>query len=128
MHKFCKLNLQNIVVSVLAAISIIGIVGIPLGDPKFLIQAFGLEFSFIVLAILSAKKYGYVYIPNFVIAIMVIVGNTVSPKHLEIMSTLHPFYNGIVLIVGGYILQATLLVVNTAAYIQYRSLKMNKIT
>jgi len=42
---------------------------------------------------------------------------------LEIMSTLHPFYNGIVLIVGGYILQGLLLVTNTMTFKQYKKTK-----
>lgn len=111
---------QKIVSTVLVAICITGVIGIPLGDPKFLIQAFALEFSFIALAIISFKKIQYAFIPNFIIAVIVIVGNTVSPKHIEIMSTLHPFYNGVVLIIGGYILQGLLLITNTIAYKKYK--------
>jgi hypothetical protein len=111
---------QKFLVSVLCAISIVGAFGIPLGDPKFIIQAFSLEFSFIALAAISFKKFRYAYIPNFIIALVVIVGNTVSPKHLEIMSTFHPFYNAIVLIVGGYILQGLLLVSNARSLQEYK--------
>lgn len=114
---------QNALVIVLGAISVVGAFGIPIGDPKFIVQAFSLEFSFITLAVLSAKKFQYAYIPNFVIAGIVIVGNTVSPKHMEIMSTLHPFYNGVVLILGGYILQGFLIATNILALKQYKNLK-----
>ena len=121
MHFKSKMNhIQKGVVSVLVAVCITGAFGIPLGDPKFLIQAFSLEFSFIVLAIISAKNFRYACIPNFIIAAIVIIGNTVSPKHIEIMSTLHPFYNAIVLIVGGYILQGLLVITNTMAYKKYK--------
>ena len=121
MHFKSKMNhIQKGVVSVLVAVCITGAFGIPLGDPKFLVQAFFLEFSFIALAIISAKNFRYAYIPNFIIAAIVIVGNTVSPKHIEIMSTLHPFYNAIVLIVGGYILQGLLVITNTMAYKKYK--------
>ncbi len=113
-------HFQKSVVVVLVAVCITGAFGIPLGDPKFLIQAFSLEFSFVALAIVSAKNFRYAYIPNFIIAAIVIVGNTVSPKHIEIMSTLHPFYNGIVLIVGGYVLQGLLLITNAIAYKKYK--------
>ncbi len=113
-------QIQKGVVSVLVAVCITGAFGIPLGDPKFFVEAFALEFSFIALAIISAKNFRYACIPNFVIAILVIVGNTVSPKHIEIMSTLHPFYNAIVLIVGGYILQGLLVITNTLAYKKYK--------
>ena len=113
-------NIKKGLVVVLVSISIVGAFGIPLGDPKFFIQAIALESSFIALAIVSLKNFRYAYIPNFIIAALIIIGNTVSPKHLEIMSTLHPFYNGIVLIVGGYILQGLLLVTNGITLKQYK--------
>lgn len=113
-------KMQKYLVSVLVSIGIVGAFGIPLGDSKFFVQAIILESSFIALAILSFKNFKYAYIPNFIIACLVISGNTISPKHLEIMSTLHPFYNAIVLIVGGYILQGLLLVTNTISLRQYR--------
>ncbi len=116
-------RIQKYLVSVLVSVCIVGVFGIPLGDPKFFVQAIALELSFIALAIISFKNFRYAYIPNFIIACLVIVGNTASPKHLEIMSTLHPFYNGIVLIVGGYILQGLLLVTNTMTFKQYKKTK-----
>ena len=122
------IHVQKGVVSVLVAVCITGAFGIPLGDPKFLVEAFALEFSFVALAIVSAKNFRYAYIPNFIIAILIIVGNTVSPKHIEIMSTLHPFYNGIVLIVGGYLLQGLLLITNTLAYKKYKQVISNNKT
>ena len=121
-------NIQKAVVSVLVAVCVVGAFGIPLGDPKFLIQAFALEFSFVALAIVSTKNFRYTYIPNFIIAGIVIVGNTLSPKHLEIMSTLHPFYNAIVLIVGGYVLQGLLIITNTIAYKKYKQCLSNSKT
>jgi hypothetical protein len=113
-------NTQKTVVFLLVAICVVGAFGIPLGDPKFLLQAFSLEFAFIALAIISAKNFRYAYIPNFIIAALVIVGNTFSPKHLEIMSTLHPFYNAIVLMIGGYVLQGLLIIANILAYKKYK--------
>jgi hypothetical protein len=115
--------MQKSVVFVLTAVCITGAFGIPLGDPKFIVQAFSLEFSFVALAIISTKNFRYAYIPNFIIAIIVIIGNTASPKHIEIMSTLHPFYNAIVLIVGGYILQGLLVITNVLAYKEHKKIK-----
>jgi len=105
---------------VLVAISIVGALGIPLGDPKFIAQAFVLEGCFIVLAILTAKNYKHVYIPNFIISGIVIAGNSAFYKHIEIMTTFHPLYNAIVLITGGYVLQVLLLITNYLAYKQYK--------
>ena len=121
-------NIQKTVVLFLVAICIVGVFGIPMGDPKFLLQALSLEFSFITLAIISAKNFRYAYIPNFIIAGLVIVGNTVSPKHLEIMSTLHPFYNAIVLMIGGYVLQGLLIITNIMAYKKYKHVSLKNKT
>jgi len=109
-------SLQRIIVTVLIAISVVGIFGIPLGDQKFITDAIALESSFIALTVLSIKKIRYTMIPNMVIACVVIAGNTLSPKHIEIMSTLNPFYNAIILIIGGYMLQTLLLITNSIAY------------
>ena len=56
--------------------------------------------------------------------IIVIIGNTASPKHLEIMSSLEPLENAIVLIVGGYVLQGLLLISNMMAFRNRKHLKM----
>lgn len=119
-------RIQRYLVAVLVSTCIVGAFGIPLGDPKFLIPAIILESSFIALAIVSFKNFRYAYIPNFIIAGIVIVGNTTSPKHLEIMSTFHPFYNAIVLIIGGYVLQALLLITNAISLREYQSTKIEK--
>jgi len=119
-------RIQRYLVAVLISTCIVGAFGIPLGDPKFLIPAIILESSFIALAIVSFKNFQYAYIPNFIIAGIVIVGNTTSPKHLEIMSTFHPFYNAIVLIIGGYVLQALLLITNAMSLREYQSTKIEK--
>jgi hypothetical protein len=110
------LLLQRNIVAVLIAISVIGMFGIPLGDPKFIVEALALESSYIALTILSVKKIRYSFIPNILIGSVVIIGNTLSPKHIEIMFSLNPLYNAIILIVGGYILQGLLLFTNIVAY------------
>ena len=107
---------------VLIAVSVVGAFGIPLGDPKFILQAFVLEGCFIALAILTVKNYKRVYIPNFIVAGVVIAGNSAFYKHIEIMATFHPLYNAIVLIVGGYVLQSLLLITNYFAYKRYKHL------
>jgi len=119
-------RIQRYLVAILVSTCIVGAFGIPLGDPKFLIPAIILESSFIALAIVSFKNFRYAYIPNFIIAGIVIVGNTISPKHLEIMSTFHPFYNAIVLIIGGYVLQALLLITNAMSLREYQSTNIEK--
>jgi len=104
------------VVAVLIAISVIGMLGIPLGDPKFLAVAVALEASYIALTMLSIKKVQYALIPNIMIADIVIAGNTFSPTHVGIMLALNPIYNAIILIIGGYILQVLLIVTSILTY------------
>jgi len=108
--------INRIISTVLISISIVGIIGIPMGDPRFLTNAIILESVFILLAIISLWRFHYSLIPNMVIAVIVILGNTVSPKHIEIMSTFTPLENAIVLIVGGYVLQALLLGLSFVAF------------
>ena len=103
---------QKIIMVILISISIVGIIAIPIGTPKFVTNAIALESAFIVLAILSSWRLKYTVVPNIIIAIIVIIGNTVSPKHTEIMSSLEPFANAVVLIIGGYLLQGLLLITN----------------
>ena len=93
-----------------------GIIGIPIGNPKFVTNAIALESVFIVLTILSLWRLKYALIPIMIIAIVVIIGNTASPKHIEIMSTFEPLENAIVLIVGGYLLQCLLLITSMIVF------------
>lgn len=81
---------------VLAAISVVGAIAIPFGDPQFLDRAIALELAFIALAVL------------------VIAGNSLSPPHVDIMTTFSKPLNAVLLIIGGYVLQAAL--IGTATY------------
>lgn len=115
---------QKIIIGTLCAISIIGIIGIPMGDPQFLTNAIVLESGFIGLIFLSVWKLRFALIPNIILAIIVIIGNTASPKHIEIMSTFVPFENAVVLIVGGYVLQGLLLTTSVIALKNQRESKL----
>ena len=101
---------------VLVAISIVGIIGIPMGDPQFLPNAIILESSFVVLTVVSLWRLNYSLIPNMIIAVVVIVGNTASSRHIEIMSTFSPPENAFILITGGYILQGLLLITSAITF------------
>jgi len=108
---------------VLIMISVVGMISLPLGDPKFLLVAIGLEASFIALTALSVKSVKYAIIPNIAIACVIIVGNTLSPTHTDIMLTLTPIYNALILIAGGYALQGLLIITSIQAY-----KNMNRVT
>jgi hypothetical protein len=99
------------VVAVLAAISVVGAIAIPFGDPQFIDRAIALELSFIALTILIYKglrKALYACIP---LAAIVMIGNSLAPPHVEIMTTFSKPFNAVLLIIGGYILQAALIAV-----------------
>jgi len=102
------------VTAVLAAISVVGIIAIPFGDPKLIDRAIALELLFIALTVLTYKgfrKVLYVCIP---LAVVVMIGNSLAPPHVEIMTTFSKPFNAVVLIIGGYILQAAL--IGTTSY------------
>lgn len=97
------------VVAILAAISVVGAIAIPFGDPQLLDRAIALELVFIALAVIiysGFRKALYACVP---LAILVMVGNSLAPPHVEIMTTFSKPLNAVVLIVGGYILQAALI-------------------
>ena len=97
------------VVAVLAAISVVGAIGIPFGDPQFIERAIALELAFIALTVLiyiGFRKAMYACVP---LAAIVMVGNSLAPPHIEIMTTFSKPLNAMVLIIGGYILQAALI-------------------
>ena len=99
------------VLVILTSIIIVGLIAIPIGNPRFIDRAIALEISFIVLAILiwwriCRRKALYVCIA---LAVAVIIGNSLTPRHVELMITFAKPLNSIVLIFGGYILQAALL-------------------
>lgn len=102
------MKVERIVFFALVGIVFVGIIGIPMGDPKFIVQAVSLEAAFIALAVLSITRINYVPIPSIIISVMVMIGNTVSPQHIDIMTSFSPLGNAIVLMVGGYFLQAIL--------------------
>ena len=109
---------------ILFSISVIVIIGIQIGNPKFLTNAIALESAFVALTASSFWRLRYVLIPNMLITIIVIIGNTASPKHLEIMSLLEPLKNAIVLIVGGYVLQGLFLAVTPNIFKNKKNLKI----
>ena len=96
------------VTAVLAAISVVGAIAIPFGDPQFLDRAIALELSFIALTVLTYKGFRKALYACIPIAVLVMVGNSLAPPHVEIMTTFSKPLNAVVLIIGGYILQAAL--------------------
>jgi hypothetical protein len=97
------------VVIILVAISIVGAIAIPFGDPQFLGRAIALELSFITLAVLTYKGFRKALYASIPLAIIVMVGNSLASPHVEIMTTFSKPFNAIMLIIGGYVLQGALI-------------------
>lgn len=107
--------LKKVIFGVLVSIMVVGLIGIPMGDPKFFFNAIFLESLFVTLAAISIWRLSYSIVPNMIIALIVIAGNTLSPKHIEIMTTFSPAENALVLILGGYVLQGLLFATSAIA-------------
>jgi hypothetical protein len=105
------LHPKNQVLVILFSIILIGLLGIPFGNPNFIINAMILEVTFIILAILIAKGIGNnkpLYVCIF-LALLIIIGNSLVTAHINRMITFSKPLNTIVLIIGGYLLQGLLI-------------------
>jgi hypothetical protein len=96
------------VVIVLAAISVVGAIAIPFGDPQFLDRAIALELAFIALTVLIYKGFRKALYACIPLAALIIVGNSISQPHVEMMTTFSKPLNAVILIIGGYVLQSAL--------------------
>ena len=97
------------VVVILVTISIVGAIAVPFGDPQFLDRAIALEMSFITLAILTYKGFRKALYACIPLAVIVMVGNSLASPHVEMMTTFSRPFNAVMLIIGGYVLQAALI-------------------
>jgi hypothetical protein len=97
------------VVVILVTISIVGAIAVPFGDPQFLDRAIALEMSFITLAILTYRGFRKALYACIALAVIVMVGNSLASPHVEMMTTFSRPFNAVMLIIGGYVLQAALI-------------------
>ena len=95
---------------VLAAISVVGAVAIPAGNPMFIDRAIAVEVAFVTLAVLTFMGYRKQLYACFPLAALVMAGNSLASPHIEIMTTFSKPFNAVVLITGGYVLQVALVV------------------
>ena len=105
----------------LILISALGIIAIPFGSPKFIGEAIAIELSFITLSLLIWRGYTKALYACIALAGIVVIGNTTSPAHIHLMTTFSKPGNALILIIGGYILQAILIYTSLKAIIAIRS-------
>ena len=105
----------GIVPAILIAICVTGAIAVPFGDPRLIVVAIPVELAFIALAVLNAAGHRWALYSCLPLAVVVIVGNSLAPPHVQIMTTFSKPLNAIVLIIGGYVLQVALIAASLAA-------------
>lgn len=105
----------------LILISALGIIAIPFGSPKFIGEAIAIELSYITLSLLVWRGYTKALYACIALGVIVVIGNTTSPAHIHLMTTFSKPANALILIIGGYILQGTLIYTSLKAIIGIRS-------
>ena len=109
---------------ILVSITALGIIAIPFGNPKFIDRAIILELSFAILSALIWKGYGKALYACIPIAVLVIIGNSLAPPHVNLMLTFSKPLNAIILIVGGYVLQIALIYTSIRLILNIRSKRL----
>lgn len=94
---------------ILVFITVLGLIAIPFGNPKFIDRAIILELSFATLSVLIWKGYNKVLYACIPIAALVIIGNSLAPPHVTLMMSFSKPLNAVILIIGGYVLQIALI-------------------
>ena len=109
---------------ILVSITALGIIALPFGNPKFIDRAIILELSFATLSALIWKGYGKALYACIPIAVLVIIGNSLAPPHVNLMMTFSKPLNAIILIVGGYVLQIALIYTSLRLILNIRSRRL----
>ena len=109
---------------ILVSITALGIIAFPFGNPKFIDRAIILELSFATLSALIWKGYGKALYACIPIAVLVIIGNSLAPPHVNLMMTFSKPLNAIILIVGGYVLQIALIYTSLRSILNIRSRRL----
>ena len=109
---------------ILIFITVLGLIAIPFGNPKFIDRAIILELSFATLSVLIWKGYNKVLYACIPIAALVIIGNSLAPPHVNLMMSFSKPLNAIILIIGGYVLQIALIYTSLRSIINIRSRRL----
>jgi len=80
------MNYNKLSLMTLISITIVGLIAIPFGNPKFIDRAIVLELCFVSLSFLVWKGYTkplYACVP---IAVVVIIGNSIAAPHVHLIT------------------------------------------
>ena len=116
------------VVASLLGIVITGIFGIrlvvELGVSNMLIYISYIGLAvFILLIPISVKGIRWGFLVNILMAGIVLTVNTITAAHMNIVFSLDPVYNAVILIIGSYVLHPILLISSLRAFRFYRNNK-----
>ena len=109
---------------ILIFITVLGLIAIPFGNPKFIDRAIILELSFATLSVLIWKGYNKVLYACIPIAALVIIGNSLAPPHVTLMMSFSKPLNAVILIIGGYVLQIALIYTSLRSIMNIRSRRL----
>lgn len=109
---------------ILVSIAALGLIAIPFGNPKFIDRAIILELSFATLSALIWKGHSKALYACIPLAVLVIIGNSLAPPHVNLMMTFSKPLNAIILIVGGYVLQVALIYTSLRSIVNIRSRRL----
>lgn len=108
----------------LVSITVLGLIAIPFGNPKFIDRAIILEISFAILSVFIWKGYSKALYACIPLALLVIIGNSLAPPHVKLMMTFSKPPNAVILIVGGYVLQIALIYTSLKSILDIRSSRL----
>jgi hypothetical protein len=108
----------------LVSITVLGLIAIPFGNPKFIDRAIILEISFATLSVLIWKGYSKALYACIPLALLVIIGNSPAPPHVKLMMTFSKPLNAVILIAGGYVLQIALIYTSLKSILNIRSSRL----
>jgi len=108
----------------LVSITVLGLIAIPFGNPKFIDRVIILEILFATLSLLIWKGYSKALYACIPLALIVIIGNSLAPPHVKLMTTFSKPLNAIILIVGGYVLQIALIYTSLKSILDIRSSRL----
>jgi hypothetical protein len=108
-------------VIILVSITVLGLIAIPFGNPKFIDRAIVLELSFATISAFIWKGHSRALYACIPIAVLVIIGNSLAPPHVNLMMTFSKPLNAMILIVGGYVLQFALIYTSLRSILKIRS-------
>lgn len=87
-----------------------------------------MELSFVTLSVLVRTGYSKALYPCIPLALLVIIGNSLAPPHVHLMMTFSKPINAIVLIVGGYVLQVSLIYPSLKSIMNIRAKRITAIS